>query len=74
MFVPGNFVPYLWGWPNRLAARLEAADAKLVVLGPYSSGDFSTGIDSEKAFRNLPPGLPAIIWTNRIEVIGPAAR
>ena len=74
MFVPSNIAPYLWGWPNRLAARLAAADTKLVVLGPYSSGDFSTGIDSKPALRALPANLPAIVWTNRIELIGPMVK
>lgn len=73
MFVPSNLAPFLWGWPNRLAARLKAADSKLVILGPYSGGDFSTGIDSEAAFRDLPAAVDAIVWTNRIDLIGPLA-
>jgi glycerophosphoryl diester phosphodiesterase len=71
MFVPSNIAPFLWGWPNRLAARLADADATLVVLGPYSGGDFSTGIDSAEALEKLPKNLPALIWTNRIEEIAP---
>jgi len=66
MFAPSNVAPWLWGWPNRLAARLEAANAKLVILGPYSGGEFSTGIDTAEQLAELPPSLPAIIWTNNI--------
>ena len=73
MFVPGNIAPFLWGWPHRLAARLKTASSALVVLGPYSGGDFSTGIDSGEAFDRLPANLDALIWTNRIELVGPKA-
>ena len=74
MFVPSNIAPWLWGWPNRFAARLKAADTRLIVLGPYSGGDFSTGVDSADALRTLPAGFPGMIWTNRIETIGPLVR
>jgi glycerophosphoryl diester phosphodiesterase len=74
MFVPSNIAPFLWGWPNRLAARLEVADTRLLVLGPYSGGDFSTGIDSAEMLAELPENFPGLIWTNRIEEIGPRVR
>ncbi len=74
MFVPDNIAPWLWGWPNRLASRLEASDTKLVVLGPYSGGDFSSGVDGEQQLRALSVNVPGTIWTNRIETIGPLVR
>ena len=74
MFVAINVAPWLWGWPNRLAARLQAVDAHLVVLGPYSSGEFTTGIDTHAMLRALPADFPGAIWTNEIQTIGPLVR
>lgn len=74
MFVPVNIAPWLWGWPRRLAARLAAADSKLVLLGPYSGGEFSTGIDDVAALAGVPAGFPGLVWTNRIEVVAPALK
>ena len=74
MFVPINVAPWLWGWPNRLAARLKAADAHLVVLGPYSSGEFTTGIDTYAMLRALPADFTGALWTNEIQTIGPLTR
>jgi glycerophosphoryl diester phosphodiesterase len=71
MFVPINIAQWLWGWPNRLAARLQAADTLLVVLGPYSGGEFTSGVDTEAMLRALPANFPAAVWTNEIRTIGP---
>jgi glycerophosphoryl diester phosphodiesterase len=40
------------------------------VVGPYSPGEFSRGIDSEVEFAQLPHGFAGGIWTNRIDRIG----
>ncbi len=69
---PSNYVPLLWGWPHRLARRLEAADSALVVIGPRLSGDrFSRGVDDRETVEEL-GRFAGLIWTNRIEVLGPA--
>lgn len=72
--VPANVGPYLWGWPHQFTARMRAAGSQVLVLGPWTGGDFSTGIDDSEARDALPQGLDALIWTNRIEALGPAVR
>jgi glycerophosphoryl diester phosphodiesterase len=42
-----------------------------VVLGPYSGGDFTTGIDTASDVAALPKGYDGGVWTNRIDAIAP---
>ncbi|KSV73382.1 hypothetical protein N185_20060 [Sinorhizobium sp. GW3] len=72
VIVPGNYAPLLWGWPDRFAARMKAAGSEIILLGPYGGGDFTTGIDTMQDLEMVPPGFSGYIWTNRIEMIGPA--
>jgi glycerophosphoryl diester phosphodiesterase len=53
---------------------MARAGSIVVVLGPYSSGEFSRGIDSEAEFRQLPNEFAGGIWTNRIDRIGALVR
>ncbi len=71
MFVPLNFAPWMWGWPDKLATRMRDAGVQLVVLGPHAGGGFSTGVDDVEQLSELPEGYSGGIWTNRIERIGP---
>ncbi|MCH8684137.1 glycerophosphodiester phosphodiesterase family protein [Pedomonas mirosovicensis] len=71
VYVPINVAPWLWGWPNRFLARMEAAGSTVFVLGPYHGGGFSSGIDSAKAVARLPEGYAGGILTNEIEKIAP---
>jgi len=74
MLVPANVAPWLWGWPHRLQQRLEAVGTQLIVVGPYTGGDFNGGIDSAEALAALPTDYRGGLWTNRIEQIGPLVR
>jgi glycerophosphoryl diester phosphodiesterase len=74
VLVPINVAPWLWNWPDGLLNRMARADSIVVVVGPYSSGEFSRGIDSEAEFARLPRGFAGSIWTNRIDRIGALVR
>jgi len=74
VLVPINVAPWLWNWPNGFLNRMARAGSIVVVVGPYRSGEFSRGIDSEAEFAQLPPGFAAGIWTNRIDRIGALVR
>jgi glycerophosphoryl diester phosphodiesterase len=74
VLVPSNVAPWQWGWPHRLVRRLRAAGSDVVVLGPYTGGDFSSGIDDAEALARLPADYAGGLWTNRIELIGPLLR
>jgi glycerophosphoryl diester phosphodiesterase len=73
LLVPVNFAPWLWGWPRRLLARMEAAGTEVFVTGPWAGGAFSRGIDDATTFQQLPAGYTGGVWTNRIERIAPLA-
>lgn len=72
MFVPLNFAPWMWGWPDKLVTRMRDAGVQLVILGPHGGGDFSTGVDDIEQLSEFPKSYTGGIWTNRIERIGPA--
>ena len=71
--VPANFAPLLWGWPYRFAERMRQAGSEIVLLGPASLTDTgSSGIDSVDDLALIPEHFDGYVWTNRIEIIGPA--
>jgi len=73
VMVPINVAPWLWGWPNRFLARMKAAGSEVILLGPYAAGDPGTsGIDDVEMLARIPEGFDGHVWTNRIELIGPA--
>lgn len=69
VLVPINAAPWLWGWPDRFLNRMTGANSAVFVLGPYSGGEFSTGIDTPELFAQLPRGYSGGIWTNEIAAI-----
>jgi glycerophosphoryl diester phosphodiesterase len=70
LLVPVNVAPWLWGWPSRFLARMEAAGTEVLAAGPWDGG-FSRGIDDAATFSALPQGYAGGIWTNRIDRIAP---
>lgn len=73
LMLPINIAPFVWGWPNLFLQRLRDAGSEIILLGPYEAGDPGTaGIDTAEQLADVPPGFVGYIWTNRIEVIGPA--
>lgn len=69
ILVPSNYAPYLWGWPNRFLARMRAHDTEVIYSGPPKG---TGGIDTQEQMQSVPDGFQGYIWTNRIELIGPA--
>lgn len=75
VMLPINMAPWLWGWPNLLQARLREVGSEIILLGPYGAGDPGTvGIDDLETLAEVPTGFDGYIWTNRIEIIGPALK
>ena len=70
LLVPVNVAPWLWGWPGRFLARMQAAGTDVLAAGAWDGG-FSRGIDDAAAFGKLPGGYAGGIWTNRIDRIAP---
>ena len=74
VLVPINVAPWLWGWPDRLLTRMRAASTAVFVIGPYTGGDFSTGIDTVEELSRLPRRPTLGVWTNRVDRIAPLVR
>lgn len=73
VMIPINIAPWLWGWPNLLQQRMSDAGSEIILLGPYGAGDPGTaGIDDIETLAQVPPNFSGYLWTNRIEIIGPA--
>jgi glycerophosphoryl diester phosphodiesterase len=71
LLVPVNVAPWLWGWPERLVARMASVGTDVLAAGPWGGEGYSRGIDDEAALRRLPSGYSGGIWTNRIDRIAP---
>ncbi|WP_312117249.1 glycerophosphodiester phosphodiesterase family protein [Brevibacillus reuszeri] len=69
LHIPDQIAPWLWGWPNRFMERMERNQTRVVLVA--GSGDFSRGFDSVEDLANVPVGFSGLIWTNRIDRIGP---
>lgn len=69
--VPLDYAPYLWGWPHRFTQRMGEAGTTVILWGPYDGSGFSSGIDDPETLSWVPDQFDGIIWTNKIEVIGP---
>ncbi|MFG1343505.1 glycerophosphodiester phosphodiesterase family protein [Xanthobacter autotrophicus DSM 431] len=72
IFVPTNIAPWLWGWPDRFLERMRYVGSLVFAVGPYSGGDFSSGIDTPEDVRSLPHGYGGGILTNDLQTVAQA--
>ena len=73
VMIPINVAPFLWGWPNLMLTRMRDAGSEVILLGPYGAGDPGTaGIDDLETLDEVPADFSGYVWTNRIELLGPA--
>ncbi len=59
-----------WGWPNRFAARMGDAKARMILTGPAKSG----GIAAVEQIPEIPRDYKGALWVEDISAIGPALR
>ncbi len=69
LLVPHNVAPWLWGWPDRLLARMARVGTPIFVVGTMDGTDGATGVDTPELAGRLPERRNLGIWTNRIESI-----
>ena len=67
-----DYAPWLWGWPNRFLQRMEAVGSRVFVIGDYDSVGYTQGFDDPDRLKELPADFSRGIWTDRIDIIGPA--
>lgn len=74
MIVPINLRWAVWGWPNRFLSRMKAADTDVLLAGPVGSANTSSGLVTAEQLDAVPRGFGGTIWTDAIEIVGPAWR
>jgi glycerophosphoryl diester phosphodiesterase len=76
IFVPINYIGWMWGWPHKFIERMAAVNSEVFVVGPYQSQAThygSTGIDTPADLENLKDYAGGIV-ADRIDLMGPALR
>jgi glycerophosphoryl diester phosphodiesterase len=75
VFVPVNYAPLMWGWPNRFLERMRAARSEVYIVGPISLRGpiVSSGIDDPQTLARIPRGWRGGVSTDAIEIVGPLA-
>lgn len=68
--VPSNLRHFVWGWPHRFEKRLHAVGSRSMLLAPYE-GVGSGGLDELEQLSVIPKNYKGIVFTNKIEVVGP---
>ena len=71
MAIPIDRQGTLAGWPNRLLARMDAADTHVIVTGPESGGGLR-GIDLPEQFGEIPDSFTGHILVDDIWNLAPA--
>ncbi len=72
VYLPVNIAPHLWGWPYRMLDRFRSAGSEVFVIGPYHGGNYSSGVDTLKDYKDLPTDWPGGIMTNELTLIAGA--
>ncbi|ETR77007.1 glycerophosphoryl diester phosphodiesterase [Afipia sp. P52-10] len=71
--IPANAAPWLWGWPYKFVARMQAAGTDVILLGPWSGGA-TAGIDRPDELALVPEMFGGLVWTNRTETMAKPIR
>ncbi len=74
IIVPINYRWALWGWPNRLIARMEKAESRIILMGPFERGKSNEGISTREQVASIPADYNGIIWVEDIAKVGPEIR
>jgi glycerophosphoryl diester phosphodiesterase len=75
VLVPSNLAWVAWGWPHKFTKRMERAGSEVILIGEVGAGDVGTsGVDTLEMAKKVPEGFGGYVWTNRIELVGPALK
>ena len=73
VYIPANYRKFVWGWPYRFEKRLNSVGSRSVLMGDL--GDhLAGGMDTQRDINRVPKDYTGIVYTNKIEVVGPALR
>ena len=67
---------FVWGWPNRFFERMRKHRTEVMLIGRVDglSGANFSRLDTKQELDRLPAGFDGSIWTDRIDVVGPALK
>lgn len=72
IMVPLNYQWAMAGWPDRMIARMEQAETKIVLVAPVDGKDHAGGLDMPEQLRDVPSTFNGMLWVDDIYTIGPA--
>jgi glycerophosphoryl diester phosphodiesterase len=72
LHIPEKIGPFLWGWTGKFYERMEEVNTRVILVA--GDGDFSEGFDKVKELERIPDRFTGYIWTNRIDLLGPAMK
>lgn len=61
------------GWPDRMAERMKAVGARIIVAGPQD-GAGGMGLDLPEQIGEIPASFTGYVWVEDIWSVGPALR
>jgi glycerophosphoryl diester phosphodiesterase len=74
ILIPITQSGFVWGWPNRFLARMQTHQTEVILIGRIDglSGANFSRLDTTQELERMPSGFGGSIWTDRIDIIGPA--
>ena len=74
VMIPITQSAFVWGWPYRFLERMQRHHAEVMLIGRIDglSGANFSRLDTAEEVRRLPRGFNGSIWTDHIEIVGPA--
>lgn len=72
LHIPEKIGPFLWGWTGKFYERMEKVNTRVILVA--GDGGFSEGFDKVEDLGRIPERFTGYIWTNRIDLLGPAMK
>jgi glycerophosphoryl diester phosphodiesterase len=74
IMVPITQTGLIWGWPNRFLERMRRHHTEVMLIGRIDglSGANFSRLDTPEELERVPRGFDGSIWTDRIDLVGPA--
>src|SRR3984885_10890625 len=74
IMIPITQSGFVWGWPDRFLERMRKHRTEVMLIGRIDgmSGASFSRVDTVTELKVLPPGFAGSIWTDRVDVVGPA--
>ena len=72
LLVPLDYQWAFAGWPNRTIARMEAAHARVLMVGPQRGGGHPAGLDLPEQIERVPAGFNGYLMIDDLWNVAPA--